>query len=354
MSENLQEALKREFLERECFLNSLQTSEIENEIYIVANRELDFEPFLSKESSSVNLPLQESVVLGPRSHKVINLKFQILFPWKLYGLLKPVLELPQISIFPHTVIIENRIEDGFHLFIKNNTDEKVFLKEGTSIAQLCVKRKIRDMNEKEKIPVSKMEDVKELKILKRPPSFLHAHEGTFYPEFFQDSISNIEIRIPCDPLERYILLEKFHTLDSEMERLIREGSIMNITSVEYDKETVAEDFTQNLLEKNLTTQQSYRKLDLESDHRDKRDVKDEILSEMCQKLAVLAVDQIKNSTITREVFSLAQQSDDYLSVIFEGIKKGDTSYPKYEIRDSVLFRRIYDKHFNADKYVIVY
>jgi hypothetical protein len=96
---------------------------------------------------------------------------------------------------------------------------------------------------------------------------------------------------------------------------------MNTTSVEYDKETVAEDFTQNLLEKDLTTQQSYRKLDIESDHRDK-------------------------------VFSLAQQSDDYLSVIFEGIKKGDTSYPKYEIKDSVLFRRIYDKHFNAEKYVI--
>jgi dUTPase len=185
MSENLQEALKREFLERECFLNSLQTSEIENEIYIVANRELDFEPFLSKEGASINLPLQESIVLGPRSHRVINLKFQILFPWKLYGLLKPVLELPQISVFPHRGIIENRIEDGFHLIIKNNTDEKVFLKEGTSIAQLCVKRKIRDMNEKEKIPVSKMEDVRDLKILKRPPSFLHAHEGTFYPEFFR-------------------------------------------------------------------------------------------------------------------------------------------------------------------------
>jgi hypothetical protein len=46
------------------------------------------------------------------------------------------------------------------------------------------------------------------------------------------------------------------------------------------------------------------------------DIKQELLTDMCQKLAVIGVDLIKNQSITRDIFSRAQQSDDYLSVIY--------------------------------------
>jgi hypothetical protein len=73
---------------------------------------------------------------------------------------------------------------------------------------------------------------------------------------------------------------------------------------------------------------------------------------MCQKLAVIGVDLIKNQTITRDIFSRAQQSDDYLSVIYQAVQENTKDFPAFVIKDAVLYKRVKYNHFKVHKFVL--
>ena len=55
---------------------------------------------------------------------------------------------------------------------------------------------------------------------------------------------------------------------------------------------------------------------------------------------------------TKEIFAGAQQNDEYFAVIYQSILEGIRDYPNFIIKDSVLYRRVYDKHLRSIKFVI--
>jgi hypothetical protein len=71
---------------------------------------------------------------------------------------------------------------------------------------------------------------------------------------------------------------------------------------------------------------------------------------MCQKLAVIGVDLIKNQSITCNIFSQAQQSDDYLSVIYQSVQENTNDFPSFLIKDGFLYKKV--KYFWTYKFVI--
>jgi hypothetical protein len=74
---------------------------------------------------------------------------------------------------------------------------------------------------------------------------------------------------------------------------------------------------------------------------------------MCQKLAVISVDAIKNHSLTSNTLARAQQSDDYLSVIREALSSEDNKlFPRFEIKNQVLYKSIYEKSLTTKKLVI--
>ena len=81
-------------------------------------------------------------------------------------------------------------------------------------------------------------------------------------------------------------------------------------------------------------------------------LKESLHFDMCQKLAVLGIDLLRNQAITRDIFSRAQQSDDYFTVIYQSIREGMHEFPNYIVKDSVLYKKIYDKQFRSTKFVI--
>jgi hypothetical protein len=74
--------------------------------------------------------------------------------------------------------------------------------------------------------------------------------------------------------------------------------------------------------------------------------------DMCQKLAVIGVDLIKNQAITRDIFAGAQQSDDYLSFIYQAIQEKTNDFPSFIIKDAVLYKKVKDSHIKVHKFVL--
>jgi hypothetical protein len=70
------------------------------------------------------------------------------------------------------------------------------------------------------------------------------------------------------------------------------------------------------------------------------DIKQELLTDMCQKLAVIGVDLIKNQFITRDIFSRAQQSGDYLSVIYQSVQENTNDFQLSSLKTEFFIKEL--------------
>jgi hypothetical protein len=81
---------------------------------------------------------------------------------------------------------------------------------------------------------------------------------------------------------------------------------------------------------------------------------DMVHDSMCEKLAVISVDLLKNQTMTRIMLAQTQQGDDYLGVIRERVIGKDNSYPipNFFIKDMVLCKKCRSRQSNDTRYAI--
>ena len=78
---------------------------------------------------------------------------------------------------------------------------------------------------------------------------------------------------------------------------------------------------------------------------------EENLRKMCEKLAVVAVDYLKEGSITKETLFRCQLSDDYLSAIVnECLENGECG--KFVLLDNILYKKIWDPTLRRLKYCI--
>ncbi|MFN9939657.1 MAG: integrase zinc binding domain-containing protein, partial [bacterium] len=106
---------------------------------------------------------------------------------------------------------------------------------------------------------------------------------------------------------------------------------------------------------NIQSQLSANKVQLMNNNiqnNDERRFKEEAISDMCQRLAVLAVEYIKEQSISKETLARCQLSDDYLNPIYESARNRDNDFPSFHLTKGVLFKRIYDRDLQEYKSVI--
>ncbi len=60
---------------------------------------------------------------------------------------------------------------------------------------------------------------------------------------------------------------------------------------------------------------------------------------MCEKLAVISVDLIKEQTMTRTMLAQTQQGDDYLSTVRDKVGTQDNHFPNFFIKNQVLYKK---------------
>ena len=163
------------------------------------------------------------------------------------------------------------------------------------------------------------------------------------------------IHLPADDHDRYSVLQSIRQLDEIQLNNIRNNSAVPIRELNPSKETVVEDFTVALMHEKIKTQNlkviSPEKLAELNKYQIDR-LKKALHFDMCQKFAVLGMELLRNQANTKEIFARAQQNDEYFAVIYQSILEGIRDYPNFIIKDSVLYRRVYDKHLRSIKFVI--
>jgi hypothetical protein len=83
-----------------------------------------------------------------------------------------------------------------------------------------------------------------------------------------------------------------------------------------------------------------------------RKFKEDAVTDMCNKLALLAVEHIKEQSISKETLSKCQMSDDYLNLIYESVRFQENEFPAFHLTKGVLFKRIYDRELQEHNSVI--
>ncbi len=73
---------------------------------------------------------------------------------------------------------------------------------------------------------------------------------------------------------------------------------------------------------------------------------------MCQKLALLASERIKEQSISKETLSRCQISDDYLNPIYESVRDRNNEFPAFHLTKGILFKRTYNKELQEYRSVI--
>jgi len=163
------------------------------------------------------------------------------------------------------------------------------------------------------------------------------------------------ISLPSDEINQCSILNSIRHLDKIQLYNIENNCAVPIKETVPNKETVIEDFTSNIAKERVKIQnmeiippQKFTELNKEQ----LTSLKESLHFDMCQKLAVLGIDLLRNQAITRDIFARAQQSDDYFSIIYQSIQEGTNDYPNFIIKNSVLYKKVFDKHFASAKFVI--
>jgi hypothetical protein len=67
-------------------------------------------------------------------------------------------------------------------------------------------------------------------------------------------------------------------------------------------------------------------------------IRDSAYQKVCEKLAVISVDLIKDQTMTRTMLAQTQQGDDYLSTVRDKVGTQDNPFPNFFIKNQVLYK----------------
>ena len=350
--ENLISTMEQEFLQQELIAN---VTSVETDLCLPIRYNLapnsEFKPAIDKVDFSVQLPLQTTLSLQPGELSLVDLGVQLIMPDGSYGVTKQVVP-DTLALYPHTGVSSSDGTVSFKIFARNVSNSTVTFPADTIFVKIvpCTfnlhSGESNCLADALKSPVVTIQD---------EPSLLHNFLQKRSPTELNFTDLYCTVHVPLDDVSQYSVLQSIRLFDELQWFHLQENSCVPLRGLEQNKETVIEDFTSALVKEkaSLLNMQivapeklsEYTKAQVDS-------LKKTLHFDMCQKLAVLGIDLLRNQAITRDIFARAQQSDDYLSVIYQSIQEGTLDFKNFIIKNSVLYKKIHDKHFGSAKFVI--
>ena len=143
------------------------------------------------------------------------------------------------------------------------------------------------------------------------PSLLHAFfERTAPTEL---NLFNVpSINVPRDEYSRQSILESIRNSDEIQVHNIVSGCAIPIRSGDTQRDTEIESFTRQIAKKRLELQTIKIEPEMKFEElsgEQIKNLKESLHYDMCQKLAVLGIDLLRNQAVTREIFARTQQSE---------------------------------------------
>ncbi len=388
LEHNMSKTLKTRYLDHETLINTLSViqpqaepssdtlrktqntlsvthNQLKTHIYYSLHPPYTHHPKIGYNSAGIDLPLPNTIHIPPQEHKIIDTGIQFYIPANYYMQIIPRSSSFKHNIYLHHGAIDNDYNGTVKLIIKNTAQKTLILQEGTALAQALIiptlhpqliqQQQIqinstRDNNAFGSSDIANTDKNTQITLQETPVSPIHTILQTHFPQQITVPELNITIKLPSDPSINSEITQNINYLNTMAYKQTLTDITPPLIHPKHNPHTIINNFTRELIDKtayinSTKTQQSNTTLN-------KHTLKDEVHAEMCQKLAVISVDLIKNQFITTNMLARTQQGDDYLSVIRDDIYHKRDNFPQFFIKDQVLYKKYILKPLNHEKLVL--
>ena len=165
---------------------------------------------------------------------------------------------------------------------------------------------------------------------------------------------NTNIILPNAKENRESIFADLKIMESQMENNIKKDHMTPISFPNPDSEIIIQNLNRDLMNQSVYLHSTISTLQKDSNINESlaESIRDSAYEKMCEKLAVISVDLIKNQTMTRTMLAQTQQADDYLSTVREKMGTPDNPYPNFFIKNQVLYKKCLPKDSIREKHVI--
>jgi hypothetical protein len=187
-----------------------------------------------------------------------------------------------------------------------------------------------------------------------PTSYIHMMAEEKVPSCMNIPEINTNIILPNAEENRESIFADLKIMESQMENNIRKDHVTPISFPNPNSEIIIQNLNRDLMNQSVYLHSTISTLQKDSNINESlaESIRDSAYEKMCEKLAVISVDLIKNQTMTRTMLAQTQQADDYLSTVREKVGTPDNPYPNFFIKNQVLYKKYLPKGSLRERHVI--
>jgi dUTPase len=401
--DKIKQELKNEFLQHETLLNSLIMEktvlpdstdfilatdtgiEIKHEqktttIHYSLHPTAKFQPRTAYESPGIDLPVQKELILQPNEAKIVDTGVQLFIPANFYAQICPRSSMAKLDLFAYNGVIDNDFSSYIKIILRNNSPQQLKFEPGTLIASALIVPVLHPkLQQENSIKINSDRQEKSFgssdTILDKPPtqnksthdqfnsiilqqterSCLHELQKIHNPIEIPFIYLNSKIQIPTEINSKQSILTDIIEMEKSYQKLIIQNNALPLSSGLNSTEKVVQNITSTLVQ-NIIQLNNHESVQLTNNNqktfKEIQNIKNQLYEEMCTKLAVISIDIVKNQSISRETLAKAQEADDFLSTVRQAVIDKDPNFSKFVIKNSVLYKQIFNNTQRLNKYVL--
>jgi len=362
-----------------------------------------FHPVKRDESPGIDIPIQDDVTVAPGGCITVDTGIQLVIPPTLCARFIPNTDSSNVDVSVHSGFVDDNGSSTIKLMLKNDSKMEMSFKAGAVLAQALILRVIHptlvhkgeisshsmrmsaddtlserahpspysflnggNENEKESEDdldssllisshgkLGSSEPIKGIELYCLPTSYLHMMLDEKFPSQMQVLEINTAITLPQEKECKLSTIAELAYIGNQLEEPL-DSNVLPIPHPNPDPESLIQIYPRKLesqtvcLNSTVSTQTSGSSTD---DSR-ANEAFDSAYNSICEKLAVVSVDLIKNGSISRSMLAQLQQGDDYLGPIRDQVGMRNDLFPKFFIKDMVLYKKYKPKHSLSERHVI--
>jgi len=349
-----------------------------------------FHPTKQAGSPGIDIPVQQEISLPPNGQMTIDTGIQLILPANLCAQLIPKEYSSKVNLYIHSSFVNSDFSSTIKLLLRNDSPSALKIEQGACLVQAIIlpilhptlihesvthSYTMRMENDKEENsePSSENEDTRtssqmtseweskgssvayhNIQLCPLPTSYIHMMTEEKVPASIHIMEINTNVFLPNAEEHRASIFTDLAEMERQRIKKIHMNHTTPISFPNPDSEKLIQNLNRDFMNQTVylhSTVATLRK-DSNSDGLLAQSLKDRAYEEICEKLAVISVDLIKNQTMTKTMLAQTQQSDDYLSTVREGVGTPENPFPNFFIKNQVLYKKFPPKNQMGERHVI--
>ena len=363
-----------------------------------------FHPQKQDDSPGIDIPIQDEITVAQSGHLVVDTGIQFVIPPTLCVKFIPHPNSSKVNVSVHSGVLGQNTSATLKLLLRNDSKDEVRYEAGSMLMQAFIlptihptlthKRKanpkslVGDGKGRDRAPskeaatptvsslprkddteprnrdeldssaisssygsLGQSDPIQRIELLCLPTSYMHMMMDDKFPSCLQVSEINSAIALPREDECRMSIIADIAMSQSED---MLESIMLPIPHPNPDLGSQIRIYPEDLEGQKvlLNSTVSSKTLGPLMDDSSSKAARDAAYDSICEKLAVVSVDLIKNGSISRCMLAQLQQGDDYLGPLRDKVAKRDDSLPKFFIKAMILYKKYMTKHSESERHVI--